>query len=105
MAHGTVKWFNPDKGYGFIDPDHGEEEIFIHYSGIQGHGYRSLEAGQRVEYRLVRGAQGSRATAVRPKGSLEQLPVGRQRPPQPTDLAVGTDCGNPGHPVSSERES
>src|SRR5512147_2261499 len=92
MARGTVKWFNPDKGYGFIDPDHGEEEIFIHYSGIQGHGYRSLEAGQRVEYRLVRGAQGSRATAVRPEGSPEQLPVDRDRP-QTADRPQGRTTG------------
>ena len=79
MAHGTVKWFNPDKGYGFIDPDGNEPEIFVHYSGIQGRGYRSLEAGQRVEYRLVPGARGPQATAVRPEGSLEQRPVGRLR--------------------------
>ncbi len=79
MAHGTVKWFNPDKGYGFIDPDDGEPEIFVHYSGIQGRGYRSLEAGQRVEYRTMPGTRGPQATAVRPEGSLEQRPVGRLR--------------------------
>ena len=73
MAHGTVKWFNPDKGYGFIDPDDGEPEIFVHYSGIQGRGYRSLEAGQRVEYRTMPGARGPQATAVRPEGTPEAL--------------------------------
>lgn len=98
MAHGTVKWFNPDKGYGFIDPDRDEEEVFVHYSAVQGRGYRSLQAGQRVEYRLVHGAHGSRATAVRPEGSPEQLPVGRQRPTaadRPSGRTAGRAHGQP----------
>src|SRR5512135_2654632 len=97
MAHGTVKWFNPDKGYGFIDPDGNEEEIFVHYSGIQGRGYRSLEAGQRVEYRLVSGNKGPQAAAVRPEGSPEQRPVGQDRTAdRPHGRTAGRDHGQPG---------
>ena len=50
MAQGTVKWFSQEKGYGFITPDEGGEDIFVHYTGIAGSGFRSLEEGERVSY-------------------------------------------------------
>lgn len=61
---GTVKWFNNDKGYGFIERDNGSD-VFIHYSAIDGDGYRSVEDGQRVEFEVVDGPRGLQAQAVR----------------------------------------
>jgi CspA family cold shock protein len=64
MAQGTVKWFNADKGYGFIAQD-GGGDVFVHFSEIQGAGFRSLEEGQRVKFEVGQGAKGAQATAVR----------------------------------------
>ena len=66
MAQGKVKWFNSDKGYGFIAPDDGTPDVFVHHSAIQADGYRSLEENQRVEYTASRGAKGPHADEVRP---------------------------------------
>jgi cold shock protein len=66
MAQGKVKWFNSDKGYGFIAPDDGTPDVFVHHSAIQADGYRSLEEDQRVEYTASRGAKGPQADEVRP---------------------------------------
>jgi cold shock protein len=66
MAQGKVKWFNSDKGYGFIAPDDGTPDVFVHHSAIQIDGYRSLEENQRVEYTASRGAKGPQADEVRP---------------------------------------
>jgi len=57
MAQGTVKWFNADKGYGFIAPNDGANDVFVHHSAIQTDGYRSLQENQRVEYTTVRGSK------------------------------------------------
>ncbi len=65
MARGTVKWFNEEKGYGFISPDDGEEDLFVHYTGIEGSGFRSLEEGERVSYEPGRGRKGEQAENVR----------------------------------------
>jgi cold shock protein len=65
MAQGTVKWFSQDKGYGFITPDEGGEEIFVHYTGIAGSGFRTLEEGDRVSYEPARGRKGEQAENVR----------------------------------------
>jgi CspA family cold shock protein len=65
MAQGTVKWFNGEKGFGFIAQDGGLPDVFVHYSEIQGAGFRNLEEGQRVEFDLGQGAKGPQATAVR----------------------------------------
>jgi CspA family cold shock protein len=54
MAKGTVKWFSEEKGYGFISPDAGDEDIFVHYTEIVGSGFRSLKEGERVSYALAR---------------------------------------------------
>jgi len=64
MAQGTVKWFNEEKGYGFITPDEGGEDLFVHYSGIAGEGFRSLEEGDRVSFEAVRGKKGMQAENV-----------------------------------------
>ena len=66
MAQGKVKWFNTDKGYGFIAPDDGTPDVFVHHSAIQSDGYRSLDENQRVEYTASRGAKGPQADEVRP---------------------------------------
>ena len=66
MAQGTVKWFNADKGYGFIAPDDSTPDVFVHHSAIEAEGYRSLQDNQRVEYNPVRGPKGPQAENVRP---------------------------------------
>jgi CspA family cold shock protein len=65
MATGTVKFFNTEKGYGFIAQDGGGEDVFVHYSKIEGSGYRSLEAGQKVEFDIGPGRKGPEAVNVR----------------------------------------
>jgi CspA family cold shock protein len=64
MTQGTVKWFNSEKGFGFIAPDGGAADVFVHYSEIQGNGYRSLEENQRVEFNVEQGAKGPQAVGV-----------------------------------------
>ena len=60
MASGTVKWFSEEKGYGFIEPEEGAEEIFVHYTDLEGEGFRSLTEGERVSYETTRIARGAR---------------------------------------------
>ena len=66
MAQGIVKWFNNDKGFGFIAPDDGAEDLFVHYSEIRGSGFRSLEENQRVQFDVGQGPKGPQAVAVTP---------------------------------------
>ena len=65
MAQGTVKWFNSEKGFGFIAPDEGGADLFVHYSNISGNGYRSLDDNQRVEFTVGAGQKGPQAENVR----------------------------------------
>ena len=65
MAEGTVKWFNNEKGFGFIAPDGGGADVFVHYSAITGNGYKSLEENQRVEFETTQGQKGPQAANVR----------------------------------------
>jgi cold shock protein len=65
MAQGTVKWFNADKGFGFIEPEDGTADVFVHYSAIETGGYRSLEENQKVEYTVSQGPKGLQAASVR----------------------------------------
>jgi cold shock protein len=64
MAQGTVKWFNEEKGYGFISPDDGGEDLFVHFTGIVGEGFRSLEEGEKVTYEAAQGRKGMQAQEV-----------------------------------------
>ncbi|MGK2310605.1 cold-shock protein [Cutibacterium sp. V947] len=64
MATGTVKWFNADKGYGFIQPDDGSADVFAHFSAINSSGYRSLDEGDQVEYDVEQGPKGPQASSI-----------------------------------------
>ena len=66
MAQGTVKWFNAEKGFGFITVDGGGSDVFVHFSAIQTSGYRTLEENQRVEFTAGQGPKGPQAEQVRP---------------------------------------
>ena len=66
MAQGVVKWFNAEKGFGFISVDGGGPDVFVHFSAIQGDGYRSLDENQRVEFDVVAGQKGPQADNIRP---------------------------------------
>jgi CspA family cold shock protein len=65
MAQGTVKWFNAEKGFGFISIDGGGADVFVHFSAIDGAGYRTLEENQRVEFEVTQGPKGPQADKVR----------------------------------------
>ena len=64
MPQGTVKWFNSEKGYSFITPDDGGEDLFVHHTGIAGGGFKSLEEGEQVTYEAVQGRRGMQAENV-----------------------------------------
>ena len=64
MARGTVKWFNDQKGYGFITPEDGSKDLFVHHTSISGEGFKSLRDGQAVEFEVAQGPKGPQATNV-----------------------------------------
>jgi CspA family cold shock protein len=66
MATGTVKWFNAEKGFGFIAQDGGGDDVFVHFSAIQADGYKSLDENQAVEFEITQGPKGPQAEQVRP---------------------------------------
>ena len=66
MSFGTVKWFNDAKGFGFIAPEDGSADVFVHFSAIAAKGFRSLQEGQRVSFDLVQGPKGAQASNVAP---------------------------------------
>ena len=65
MARGTVKWFSDQKGYGFVTPDGGSKDVFVHFSSIQGDGFKSLREGDAVEFEITQGPKGEQASNVR----------------------------------------
>ncbi len=66
MVTGTIKWFNESKGFGFISPDDGSADVFVHFSAITGDGFRTLAEGQKVSYSLENGPKGPQANQVSP---------------------------------------
>ena len=86
MAQGTVKWFNAEKGFGFIAVDGGGPDVFVHYSAIQSSGFRSLDEGQRVEFQTTQGPKGQQADqvhAIRAKSPAAALLAGTTKPLTP----------------------
>ncbi|GAB0057514.1 Cold shock-like protein CspE [Candidatus Magnetaquicoccaceae bacterium FCR-1] len=65
-VRGTVKWFNNSKGFGFLAPEDGSEDVFVHFSAIKADGFKSLEEGQKVKFEVVRGQKGLQAANVEP---------------------------------------
>lgn len=97
MATGTVKWFNNAKGYGFIRPDEGGDDLFVHYSYIVGGGYKTLSVGQGVEYEPREASKGYHAVNLKPREKWQERPQEgpasrRNRPRQHN----GEDCTPPG---------
>ncbi len=72
MATGTVKWFNDAKGFGFITPDEGGDDLFAHFSAIQGNGFKTLKEGQRVSFEITTGQKGKQARTSRLTNSVSQ---------------------------------
>ena len=68
MATGTVKWFNDAKGFGFITPDEGGEDLFAHFSSVQTQGFKTLKEGQKVSFDVVQGPKGKEASNIHPEG-------------------------------------
>jgi CspA family cold shock protein len=96
MAQGTVKWFNDAKGYGFIEPEGGGEDIFAHFSAIQMTGFRTLKQGSRVSYDLVDGAKGKQALNIQMLDAADQRP--RRGPYGILPHAAPADTPDSSHP-------
>ncbi len=73
-ANGVVKWFSNAKGYGFIAPENGGEDIFAHFSAITMEGYKTLKKGQKVEFEFTEGPKGLHAVDIKPTGALSETP-------------------------------
>ncbi len=93
MATGTVKWFNSEKGFGFIAVDGGGQDVFVHYSAIQGNGYKSLEEGQAVSFEVVQGPKGPQADGNAPEVRVAKSTVMVPRNPAFRQKAPGIRGG------------
>ena len=80
MASGSVKWFSNRKGYGFITPEDGGKDIFVHHTGIKGEGYKTLEEGQQVDFEVIQGPKGEQATNVLKKEGAPAKPEEETKP-------------------------
>ncbi len=88
MPNGTVKWFNNAKGYGFILPEEGGDDLFVHYSSILMEGYKTLKAGQRVSFDIIEGNKGLHATNIQ---SPSETASGQDNPQPDTNTAQALD--------------
>jgi CspA family cold shock protein len=95
MPTGVVKWFNAEKGFGFIKADDGSPDVFVHFSAIQGSGYRSLAEGAQVEYQLGRGPKGPQAENVVAVGGGPPAPAAPARPPRSHPAAAASRSPGP----------
>ena len=89
MTQGTVKWFNAEKGFGFISPDGGAQDVFVHHSEIQSEGYRSLDENQRVQFEI---AQGADPQIVWPSGTAFAAAAAAMVPPAPDRFNTTIGC-------------
>src|SRR3954469_3979087 len=103
MPTGVVKWFNAEKGFGFIKPEDGSPDVFVHFSAIQGSGYRSLAEGAKVDYQLGRGPKGPQAENVIPLDAPPPSEARRSPPPQ-SRAPEARNFGPPAKPESRRRE-
>ena len=95
MATGTVKWFNRAKGYGFIEPEDGSKDAFVHISAVQNAGMETLDEGQKIQYDLVEGANGkSSAENIVDQGSGGDAPVAAPTEAPADDASDGDDAGD-----------
>ena len=97
MATGSVKWFSNPKGYGFIVPDDGGKDLFVHHSNIEMDGFRTLDEGQRVEFEVTEGRKGPEATKVRgaDQGGGGGAPSGGEAPSSEGDAPAGGEEAPP----------
>jgi len=96
MPIGTVKWFSAEKGYGFITPEDGSRDVFVHFSGIAGEGHRSLDEGQRVSFNAEDGEKGPRAVDVKPAEAAEAEPAAAAEPaPAAEPEPAGPEAAEP----------
>ena len=93
MTIGTVKWFNDAKGFGFIEPEGGGEDVFAHFSAIQMEGFRTLQQGEQVDYDLVQGPKGRLAQNIRPLRTPASRPVDLDSAPMPLESVPDSVLG------------
>ena len=94
MTIGTVKWFNDAKGFGFIEPEGGGEDVFAHFSAVQMEGFRTLQQGEQVAYDLVQGPKGRLAQNIRPLRTPAGRPAEFDSAPMPLDAVPDSVVGS-----------